>query len=98
MWRHNALRKNNRSLRLEPMFLPVDEKAVPGGLRGIEIKTAKAIGLPIPQILHLFAFKPDRTQHLMSFTQDVMRGPSPLSAGQRETIAALVSGRNSCVF
>ncbi|KAF0244431.1 MAG: hypothetical protein FD180_2552 [Planctomycetota bacterium] len=80
------------------MFLPEVEKAVPGGLRGFEIKAAKAAGLPIPQILHLFAFKPDRTRHLMDFTQAVMRGPSPLTAGQRELIAALVSRKNDCQF
>lgn len=85
-------------MRVEAMFLPEVEKAVPGGLRGLEIKAAKAVGLPIPQILHLFAFKPDRTRHLMEFTQQVMRGPSVLSAGQRELIAALVSGKNSCLF
>jgi hypothetical protein len=83
---------------VDPMFLPAVEKAVPGGLRGMEIKAAKAIGLPIPQILHLFSFKPDRTQHLMSFTQEVMRGPSPLSAGMRELIAGFVSKANDCLF
>lgn len=83
---------------MEPMFLPEVEKAVPGGLRGLEIRAAKAVGLPIPQILHLFAFKPDRTRHLMDFTQGVMRGPSPLSPGHRELIAALVSRKNDCPF
>ncbi|MEK7468580.1 MAG: peroxidase [Planctomycetota bacterium] len=80
------------------MFLPEVEKATPGGLRGLEIKAAKAVGLPIPQILHLFAFKPDRTKFLMDFTQAVMRGPSPLTAGQRELIAAFVSRKNDCRF
>ncbi len=80
------------------MFLPEVEKAVPGGLRGVEIRAAKAVGLPIPQILHLFAFKPDRTRHLMDFTQAVMRGPSALSPGQRELIAAVVSSGNDCLF
>lgn len=83
---------------MEPMFLSEVEKAVPGGLRGVEIRTAKAMGLPIPQILHLFAYKPERTAHLMNFTQGVMRGPSPLSAGQRELIAAFVSRKNDCAF
>jgi alkylhydroperoxidase family enzyme len=83
---------------MEPMHLPDVEKAVPGGLRGLEIRAAKAAGLPVPQILHLFAFKPDRTKHLMSFTQEVMRGPSALSPGQRELIAAIVSSGNDCLF
>ena len=46
----------------------------------------------------LFAFKTDRTEHLARFTQGVMRGSSPLSAGQRELIAAFTSQRNDCLF
>lgn len=38
-------------------------------------------------------FKPDRTAHLDRFTH-VKRGPSPLSAGQRELIAAFTSCLN----
>jgi alkylhydroperoxidase family enzyme len=52
----------------------------------------------MPQIWHLFAYKPDRTDFLAHFTQGVMRGPSPLSAGLRELIAALTSKRNDCDF
>jgi hypothetical protein len=48
--------------------------------------------------MHLFAFKPDRTQFLSRFTQGVMRGPSPLSPGLRELIAAFTSKRNLCLF
>lgn len=55
-------------------------------------------GAPIPQIMHLFAWKPEATEHLARFTQAVMRGPSELSAGQRELIAAFVSGKNDCLF
>ena len=35
----------------------------------------RAAGMPVPQIWHLFAFKPDRTDFLAHFTQGVMRGP-----------------------
>jgi hypothetical protein len=58
----------------------------------------RAAGRPVPQIQHLFAFKPDRTEFLSRFTQGVMRGPSPLSPGQRELIAAFTSRRNECLF
>jgi alkylhydroperoxidase family enzyme len=51
-------------------------------------------GLPVPQIMHLFAFKPDRTEYLAEFTHGVMRGPSPLAPGMRELIAAFTSRRN----
>lgn len=55
-------------------------------------------GAPVGQILHLFAWKPEATTHLARFTQAVMRGPSELSAGTRELIAAFVSGKNDCLF
>jgi uncharacterized peroxidase-related enzyme len=58
----------------------------------------RGAGIPIPQILHLFAYKPEKTDHLARFTQEVMRGPSPLLPGQRELIAALTSKLNQCLF
>ena len=63
-----------------------------------KIAKARAVGVPVPQIWHLFDYKPDRTQHLMHFTQGVMRGPSPLSPGFRELIAAFTSRGNHCLF
>jgi hypothetical protein len=55
-------------------------------------------GVPVPQILHLFGFKLNMTQHLAAFTQELMRGPSPLPAGMRELIAAFTSSSNQCPF
>ena len=57
-----------------------------------------AAGLPVSQILHLFNYKPERGKFLAMFTQEVMRGPSPLSAGQRELIAAFTSRQRNCLF
>jgi alkylhydroperoxidase family enzyme len=83
---------------MNPMYLPDVENAEPAGVRGENMRQMRAAGVPIPQILHLFAFKPGRTDHLARFTQEVMRGPSPLSAGTRELIAAFASRRNACLF
>jgi len=55
-------------------------------------------GHAIPDILHLFRFKKRSTDHLVRFTEEVMRGPSPLSRGMRELIGAFVSSRNQCSF
>jgi alkylhydroperoxidase family enzyme len=83
---------------MDPMHL-ADVEAFRGiGPRAEAIERMRAAGQPIPQIMHLFAFKPDRTDHLAAFTQGVMRGPSPLSPGQRELIAALTSKLNQCLF
>jgi alkylhydroperoxidase family enzyme len=80
------------------MFLGEVEQSPPKGAYAGPIKGMQGAGLPVPQIMHLFAYKPDRTDHLSAFTQGVMRGPSPLSPGVRELIAAFVSRRNDCPF
>ena len=41
---------------------------------------------------------PDTGQPLRALAQQLLRGPSPLSPGERETIAAFVSARNRCTF
>ena len=83
---------------MHPMFLPEVERKDPGGAYANGIEELRAAGRPVPQILHLFAYKPDRTGFLSRFTQGVMRGPSPLPAGLRELIAAFTSRRNDCRF
>jgi alkylhydroperoxidase family enzyme len=83
---------------MEPMFLKDVETYEASGSRAAAFAQMSAAGIPIPQILHLFAFKSERTDHLSRFTQEVMRGPSPLSPGQRELIAALTSKLNACPF
>lgn len=83
---------------MEPMFLPEVEGHEDAGPTGDAIRDMRATGVPVPQILHLFAYKPDRTEHLSRFTQGVMRGPSPLPPGMRELIAAFTSARNGCPF
>jgi alkylhydroperoxidase family enzyme len=65
---------------------------------GDAVGAMRAAGVPIPQIMHLFNFKPEATRHLAAFTQAAMRGPSALSAGEREMIAALTSRLNQCDF
>jgi hypothetical protein len=80
------------------MFLSEIEKGQPKGSYAEAIAAIRGAGMPVPQIMHLFAYKPDRTDHLARFTQGVMRGPSPLSPGQRELIAAFTSKRNECPF
>jgi hypothetical protein len=83
---------------MHPMFLSEVEQRNPSGPYANLINELRAGRKPIPQIMHLFAYKPDRTDFLSRFTQGVMRGPSPLSAGLRELIAAFTSQRNDCPF
>jgi len=83
---------------MDPLYLASVEHHVSTGGWKQAIDGLRAEGRDVPQILHLFAFKPDRTDHLARFSEGVMRGPSPLSPGQRELIAAFTSRRNGCVF
>ena len=83
---------------MKPMYLKDVEAFQGSSPRAQLIARIQAAGAPVPQIMHLFAYKPDRTDHLAAFTQGVMRGPSPLLPGQRELIAALTSKLNQCLF
>ncbi|MFQ6004216.1 MAG: carboxymuconolactone decarboxylase family protein [Woeseia sp.] len=49
-------------------------------------------------LFELFARFPDIAQYLAARNEYVMRGPSPLSEGERELIAAFVSSLNSCNY
>jgi uncharacterized peroxidase-related enzyme len=81
------------------MYLPaVENNPNPGGEYASLIESLRKTGAPTPQIMHLFAFKQEMTQHLRRFTHAVMRGPSPLTPAFRELIAAFVSTRNECRF
>src|SRR5579885_3456104 len=62
------------------------------------LRAMQESGSEYPQIWHLFAYLPKATEHLARFTQEILRGPAPLSPGLRELIAAYTSGRNQCPF
>ena len=83
---------------MERMFLPhVEQSPQPGPYRDL-IQMMQRNGSDYPQIWHLFAYLPAATEHLARFTQAMLRGPSPLSPGMRELIAAYTSQRNDCPF
>jgi len=63
-----------------------------------ELKTATPQADGQSDLRHLFAYDPGRTQHLLQFTQAVMRAPGPLSPGERELLAAMTSRENHCLF
>lgn len=83
---------------MKPMFLPGVEASLQPGPYTDFIRAMQADGAEYPQIWHLFAFLPPATNHLARFTQEIMRGPAPISPGLRELIAAYTSYRNDCPF
>lgn len=83
---------------MEPMFLPdVENHDEPSPYQSM-IRTMRESGKEYPQIWHMFAFLPNATDHLARFTQEILRGPAPISPGIRELIAAYTSYRNDCPF
>lgn len=58
------------------------------------------IGLPegLPGITSGFAFRPETAKPLRELAEVLLRGPSSLSRGEREMIAAFVSTGNDCYF
>ena len=87
-----------RPSNMEPMFLPgVENNPQPSAYKDA-INMLRASGQEYPQIWHNFAFKPGATTHLARFTQEILRGPAPLTPGLRELIAAFTSAGNHCPF
>ena len=80
------------------LFLPSVEQCPSQSPWGEAATAMAGAGIPVPRILHLFNFKLAATRHLTAFSQAVMRGPSPLSPGERELIAAFTSRVNDCDF
>ncbi|HEY0456476.1 MAG TPA: hypothetical protein VGE41_08875 [Verrucomicrobiae bacterium] len=80
------------------MFLKEVESKPAKGLTKIALQRLREQGEAVPEILHLFRFKTRATDHLVRFTEEVMRGPSPLSPGMRELIGAFFSKRSQCSF
>jgi uncharacterized peroxidase-related enzyme len=46
----------------------------------------------------VFKAFPDHAKIRMQYSETLMRGPSPLTPGERELIAAFVSGLNACAY
>jgi uncharacterized peroxidase-related enzyme len=81
-----------------PTYLPeVEANPKPSPYADL-ITVTKAAGREYWQIWNLFAFRPEVTSHLASFTEGVMRAPAPVSGGLRELIAAYTSWTNECQF
>ena len=83
------------------MYLDAVQNHTPteeAGRYGHVIEAGRRSGQPIPEIYHLFAFRPKAAQHLGHLMQELMRGDGALSAGWRELIAAWTSARNDCLF
>ena len=87
-----------KAIEQTPTYLPeVEANPQPSPYADL-INVTKAAGREYWQIWNLFAFRPEVTSHLASFTEGVMRSPAPISGGLRELIAAYTSWTNDCQF
>jgi uncharacterized peroxidase-related enzyme len=64
----------------------------------LEVSMARIAAPDLPGITALFAFRPETAAPLGALAEALLRGPSPLSSADRETIAAVVSRGNDCEF
>jgi uncharacterized peroxidase-related enzyme len=73
---------------------------LPPALSGARLRAMPHIPLSpeIPGIRALMAFRPETAKPLQELAETLMRGPSSLTRGERELIAAVVSTRNECTF
>ena len=87
-----------KAIEQTPTYLPeVEANPQPSPYADL-INVTKAAGREYWQIWNLFAFRPEVTSHLASFTEGVMRSPAPISGALRELIAAYTSWTNDCQF
>jgi uncharacterized peroxidase-related enzyme len=87
-----------KAIEQAPTYLPeVEAHPQPSPYADL-IRVTKAAGREHWQIWDLFAFRPEVTSHLASFTEGVMRSPAPISSGLRELIATYTSWTNQCEF
>jgi uncharacterized peroxidase-related enzyme len=87
-----------KALEQEPMWLPAVEANPQPSPYAELIRIAREGGREVWQIWNLFAFRPEVTSPLASFTEGVMRSEAPVSGGLRELIAAYTSWTNECEF
>jgi uncharacterized peroxidase-related enzyme len=58
----------------------------------------KLLNEELPGIVGLLNYRPETARPLLDLAETLMRGPSTLTSGEREIIAASVSYRNDCHF
>jgi len=81
-----------RGLAADPGQTPYGLPALPSPMAHIDVPPG------VPGIRSLFMSHPTTARPLCDFCQVLLRGPSPLTPGERELIASFVSARNECVF
>jgi len=85
------LRKQEAWLRVPP------EGDAPPGVQALFDKANERLGF-VPNVLRVYALRPNHLELWNAFYDDLMRGESALSREQREMIAVVVSTTNRCHY
>ena len=89
-------------MRRDAVFLRVLATGAPSFPPSLAHRVVLVPHIPIPEhlpgIRGLLAFRPETGRSLSELADALLVGESPLSRGERETIAAYVSRRNECGF
>jgi uncharacterized peroxidase-related enzyme len=87
---------------MQSRAMPWPQRRFAGSLAASEGSEAAVPYLPsLPEdasLLDVFKAYPATSKPLLEYHDALMRGPSPLSVGERELIAAYVSGLNECRY
>jgi uncharacterized peroxidase-related enzyme len=76
--------------------VPADEDAPPG-VKALNDKAIEKLGF-VPNVLRVYALRPQHLELWNAFYDDLMRGDSTLTRPQREMIAVVVSTVNRCHY
>src|SRR5258707_9178271 len=68
------------------------------GARRRDLMPHISLGNDAPGIMSLLIYRPETARPLLDLAETLLRGPSSLTPGERELIAAYVSGLNDCRF
>jgi uncharacterized peroxidase-related enzyme len=74
-----------------------DESDVPAEVKELWEAPLEKLGF-VPNVLRLFAIRPDHLLRWWSYYDELMRGESGLTKAQREMIAVVVSATNRCHY
>lgn len=84
-----------RFVRLDRSRRARPERRYPLPVTHIDLGVDEAV---YPGIQGLLRYRPETAKPLMELAEVLLRGPHPLTPGERELIAAYVSGLNDCTY
>jgi uncharacterized peroxidase-related enzyme len=89
-------RAEEKTERMAWLHVPGEDE-VPAGVTELWEKPLERLGF-VPNVMRVFALRPDHLLRWWSYYDELMRGESGLTKAQREMIAVVVSATNRCHY